>query len=388
MKAVAAVMALVVVAVAVAVAAPSEGVGGDPSITRITYSTEGGTRKALVPGDPEPVTDVCVDGATLGTEAAEIQLAMRDEDSGQVDNYPAVSITDACIKFSAPAPASGKSVVYSIVPTHSDTIPPEQLATITFTFQALDGDQITCGDQSFKITPLADCSGVSGPTNCYEPSTNLPAPDEDMCVIPDPEGLPDFKYCQPEAIITEYTETATSAAESLAYSGALTLGDSVGDDGSEVLVVVGDDAASDQAQVLSLTVATDKGSVTLDPFTPSTNTYTACLVVQDFTAYTIRDLHVIATKQAEDKGDFYEIGLMYVDDTYPKYLASTPAKGVGADPNTMIINCENLDPTIEPRCYGWVEAAEGDLTVSYCDDEGTDAGNSIIIPTDQMTIST
>jgi len=379
MKAVAALMAVV----AVAVAAPSAGAGGDPSITSITYTTEGGNRKALGSSDPKPVTDVCVDGATLGEDAAEIQLTMRDEDSDQVNNYPAVSITDTCVKFSAPVPASGKSVVYSIVPTHSDTIPPEQLATITFIFQALDGDQITCGDQSFKITALEGCSGVSGPANCFEPSTDLPSPDADMCVTP--EDLPDFKYCQPEATITEYTAKDTSPAESLAYSGTLTLGDSVGDADTEVLVVVGDDTASAQAQVLSLAVASDKGSVTLDTFERSTNTYTACPVVADFTAYTINDLHVIASMQTEDKGDFYEIGLMYVDATYPKYLASTPAKGDGS--NTMIINCGNLNAAIEPRCYGWVEAAEGDLTVSYCDDDGTDTGNRIILAPDQMTIS-
>ena len=78
--------------------------------------------------------------------------------------------------------------------------------------------------------------------------------------------------------------------------------------------------------------------------------------------------------------------MLYVEDAPDMYQASTPAaQGGGTDPNTVKIDCSGLNPGPEKRCYGWVKAGTGELTVSYYNDGSPN--NNIILESDQIKSS-
>jgi len=361
----------VLVMAAVTLAAPDARTNkGAFQINRIQYTTDGGT------GDPS--TEVCVNDKDSLTNEESISLAILEASipESELKNYkPSTgTLKDECVQFLAPKPSADGAVVYTLSVRDGETATHEQTAKVNFNFEELEnGGEIDCGGQTFKVTVKdANCpdGDLEGTNNCYKPTTDLPSGD-DKCVTPDPDNS-DFQYCQPEADYTVYTqeEGDPTPAESLDYSGKLVLNDNTDNADKDVLVVVQDK----DPQASTLVEESGKGTVENLEVDPSSAEYTVCPVVETFTAFKIKDLYVLATKQVEDEGTFYEFGLKLAEDAPLKYIASTPADGPGGD-ITMIINCESLAP--EDRCYGWVKAGDKPLTVSYYDDV-TDPSSPVI----------
>jgi len=411
MKAVAALM----VVAAVTMAAPSTGTNtGDLSITKITYNDEA-ARQAV---GAEVETEICAENKNdLGpTEAnVRIQITLPGEET---DNRDADELTQEkkCAKFSALMPSNNTDVLYTLIVTPSTAPPASSLMTDTdvkiamvhFNFQELeDQQQITCGDNHFKITAQLrkECNGIETEENCYE-ITNSPVTG-DGCV--NVTSLPNFEYCQPTAVhvYSQKPENGEQGAESLTYNGGtatLTLGDAAdaGANGVDVIVMSSD--TPDTFQVVSLIVPEEgkkgrvetgvgkKGSVVLESFNPSAALYTACPVRGEFIEYTINDLFILGTREKVPStgGEFYyEFGLMYNNKNHTKYVASTDTTALKDDSDlvgtTMTINCGNLK--LNERCYGYVKDEGGSkpnpLTVSY---DGPDRPNKIIVDNNNISM--
>jgi len=391
MRAVAAVAA-VAQAVAVAVAAASAGTGAaslDFSITKITYTTR-------IP--KRPVTEICIDKDGVLTEISLISLTIKEEGSLPKPHQPIKhSIKDNCVPFPAAMPYAPSSESSEPVELAEGTVVytlrvRDDSAKVTFFFQELkDKGQIKCGDQQFEVTKLGtSCPGVQlqGKNNCYKPVASPEVTAEGCIQPPDLQG---FQYCQPAAV---YAQGDAKPAKSLQYlsstdpgTATLTLADAAidPDNDLDVLVVVAGDITSSLAPVPTLT--NPESSVSLDPFTRSTNTYTACPVEDDFTAYNITDLYIFAKKEKDEEKGFYEFELKYTDSAHPKFAASTPATTGDTTAPSTIVNCKHLTPGDDTRCYGWVQYEDNHpLTVSYYDDSNPTDGitNSIILTTDVM----
>jgi len=382
-------LAALVLVAAVTAAAPSAGMkDGDLefSLSRITYKLKPGNRGA----EDVPATEVCVSPAVLETiDKSKISLGIKKENEDRFTNYAADSKNEAntCADFLIDKPAEG-NVLYSLGVSTDETATLDQSARVKFFFKVLeDQTQLTCDEQSFKITTLTseddkqNCLNketVQVGGNCYE-SADVPVTTEG-CVKPNGD---DFEYCQSEAKVEVYKQDeddngnkVSSPAESLNYNGMLTI--DVGNNGKEVILILKDNG--DTTKMTGLTVS---GTGTVDvsaTFQRSAAAYTVCPVMPEFTAYTIRDLYILGglVPEGDPEGskNYYEFGLKYVNEDSKEFVASTSGQ------KEIIIDCSNLNAGPNTRCYGFVEQ-EGDkpLTVTYNDDDKT---NKIIVASGEI----
>jgi len=377
-----AVAALVLVA-AVTAAAPSAGIEDDASsfsIDRITYKLKTENNRAQ-----DAVTEVCVSKPVFkDIDESKISLGIKVKSEIKFHNYFADSkSSETCAQFLVDKPDEEGNVFYSVGVSTGETATLEQSARVNFDFKVLEDQiQLTCDDQSFKITTLTseedkpkclnmDTVQVNG--NCYEP-TDLPVT-TGGCVKPNGD---EFEYCQSEAKVEVYEQDkaedgtkVSSPAESLNYNGMLTI--DATNKNKEVILILNDNDVI--TSITGLTVSNDEaGTVDLSTnFQRSTAAYTACPVEDAFTAYTIRDLYILGTlaPEGEDK-TYYEFGLKYDNKDSVEYEASTN------NDNKIIIDCKNLNAGPNTRCYGFVEQTEvtQPLTVTYNDAGKT---NKIIV---------
>jgi len=373
----AAALAVVVAVAAAAVTARTAGTRtGTHSIQRITYGSGGPG-----PGN-EKTTQICLNQALTTTDKDLVTVGIKMED--EVTNYPADDFDGSCATVAAAPPGHDMEVKYTLAVTMpgDDTAKPENTATVAFTFLALTGgDTITCGARSFKRTTIPDGGSLpdGGCLNadaapegyCYEeqpPSSRL----DEGCQTIDGVSEEDFQYCQAAGGSNFVQDGDAIGAQSLAYTGELTLMETPAGEDKDVIVVT-DDVIGPQV----LKLAKDAKSVTFAAFQRSAATYTACPVEDQFTAYTIDDLDVLGTYEdntATTGKTYYQFGFRYPTADQPRYQASSELAGQAS---SVTVNCGPLTAGDATRCYAYLPSDGAPLTLSYLD--GAELSNTIII---------
>jgi len=320
-------------------------------------------------------TKVCLGDTLDGATVEKIIIAVNS--GTQMKDYPATSLDDSegrtCATIAAGKPSEGR-VAYSFLSLADDaSAPPDVVARKAFEFTAIESSElISCGTKTFKITPNSDhcIAGVEKDGKCYKVADDAEA--SDNC---QGEHQQVFKYCQPDL---QYFHQDDAEAQSLAYTGELTLG--TGSTAGDVIVVV-DDGVSFDVRVGSLTHGSGADVVMLDPLVPSASTYTACPVEDNFIQYSIDDLNVKGTHGADSSG-YFQFGFSLTDRAPPTFRAvALPADGASGDGAAPVsIDCGALLAARGARCYGYAPGDPGSLLhLSYFDGEHNPRPHNTII---------
>lgn len=337
---------------------------GDKKIKQIQYT-----------GDK---TIVCLNSKLGGITKEQVTIGVNIGAGMTV--LPAEDFEDeTCTTVTADKPTNNSDVAYTFLARVDLSTEPSTIAKRRFTFVGLeDREQIECGTRrNFKISS-GNCTGndggVSAGEKCYMKDDH-PQP-ADGC---QGENLEEFKYCQLDAV-HQYTQQGEPLeAESLAYSGKLTLtvDDSRTGDEDVYAIVVNDGNGIFEVVLLE----NGGSSVMLEGIaTPSSATYTACPVENNFTAYEITDLDVKGTYE-DDSTTYFQFGFSLPDKTHTIYqaVAEPAASGAGVP---ITIDCSAVAAANGTRCYGYAPGgADSVLHLSYFDGDGPEKHNTIVVTT-------
>jgi len=364
------VTALAVALTAAAVAARSSegdvrGVTHDNNIKFVKYPTKSSTT-------------ICVgDSLADATKFNLIETLNQNEKSHE----GTVNSEDVkCADFAtATMPANGVRVTYLFVHSKGDETG-SVISEVSFEFQAESTiANFKCGKLDIQMTHGgADCIGHDAPvgpgTKCYKDVTTPVPPRGEAGVDRREKCKPvtgdhgEFQCCQPageEIFLTldeggsisslEY-EAGTNAKIKLAFGQNLKAADVV-----DVLYI--------SSQVKDVLDLKDESNVQLDNFERGIDTHTVCPVGDEYYSDdSITDINIAATVDEESVSgeSYYEFGFTYVEGSPETYQAQS-------EPNNMKVDCSNLQPSDDTRCYGYVEKGLHPLQISH------DSGTNIII---------